>query len=200
MNLKEILIKEEIIKIRGKQEEPFIVNELGTKSRLFIDIKEASLNPEILRRIARQLVRTIEEETDLTLINLHHPDLPLFLFDKIGSVAVGGVPIATALSLETHKPQIIVRSGKHDRGTQSLIIGNCEGKKVILIEDVSVTGNAVIKGVKAIREAGGICNTCIVVVDRQEGAERNCLDNGIILLSLLKKSDFGIDLEGEKYE
>ncbi len=197
MNLKDMLIKEGIIKIRNKDEESFVVNELGTKSRLFIDIKEASLNPNILNRITQQIIRVIIEDTDLALINVNHPELPLFLFDRIGSVAVGGVPLATALSLETKIPQIIVRSGKHDRGTQSQVIGNCKGKKVILIEDVTVTGNATIKGVKAIREAGGICNICIVVVDRQEEAERNCLDNDIILLSLLKKSDFGIDLNEE---
>ncbi len=197
MNLKDMLIKEGIIKIRNKDEESFVVNELGTKSRLFIDIKEASLNPNILNRITQQIIRVIIEDTDLALINVNHPELPLFLFDRIGSVAVGGVPLATALSLETKIPQIIVRSGKHDRGTQSQVIGNCKGKKVILIEDVTVTGNAAIKGVKAIREAGGICNFCIVVVDRQEEAEKNCLDNGIRLFSLLKKSDFGINLNEE---
>lgn len=195
MNLKEILIKEGVIKIREKDEEPFIVNELGTKSRLFIDIKEASLNPKILHTIVGRIVTIIEEETDLALINANHPDSTLFLFDKIGSVAVGGVPIATALSLVIDIPQIIVRTGKHDRGTQSQIIGNCKRDKVILVEDVTVTGNVVIKGVKAIRDAGGVCNYCIVVVDREEGAEKNCLDNNIILFSLLKKSDFGINLD-----
>lgn len=192
MNLKEMLINEGIIKIRKKDEEPFIINELGTKSRLFIDIKEASLNPKILHMIVGQIVRIIEEETDLALINANHPDLTLFLFDKIGSVAVGGVPIATALSLVIDIPQIIIRSGKHDRGTQSPIIGHCKGDRVILVEDVSVTGSTIIKGVKAIREAGGICSTCIVVVDRQEGTEKNCLNNKIRLFSLLKKSDLGI--------
>lgn len=195
MNLKEMLIKEGVIKIRKKDEEPFIVNELGTKSRLFIDIKEASLSPKILHMIVGQIVRVIEEETDLALINANHPDSTLFLFDKIGSVAVGGVPIATALSLVIDIPQIIVRTGKHDRGTQSLVIGNCKGMKVILVEDVTVTGNTIIKGVNAIREAGGICNICVVAVDRQEGAEKNCSDNNIRLFSLLKKSDLGINLD-----
>jgi orotate phosphoribosyltransferase len=119
----------------------------------------------------------------------------MYLFDKICSVAIGSIPIATALSLEINIPQIIVRSEQHNRGTQSSIIGNCKDKKVILIEDVAVTGNAIIKGVNTIRENGGICDICIVVVDRQEGAEKNCLDKGIRLFSLLKKSDFGISLD-----
>ncbi len=88
MNLKELLIEEGIIKIRKKDEEPFIVNELGTKSRLFIDIKEASLNPKILHMIVGRIVTIIEEETDLALINANHPDSTLFLFDKIGSIYV----------------------------------------------------------------------------------------------------------------
>lgn len=185
MILKDLLIKEKIIKIRGENEEPFIINELGTKSRLFIDIKEASLNPEILRRIVYQLIELMNKETDIALSS----------FDKVGSVALGEVSIGTALSLFANKPQIIVRSGKHDRGTKSSIIGNCKGDRVVLIEDVAVTGNAIIKGVSAIREAGGICHYCIVVIDRQEGAKENCFNRDIELFSLLKKSDLGIVLE-----
>lgn len=194
MILKDLLLKENIIKIRKKDEEPFIVNEIGTKSRFFIDIKEASLNPNILRSIAQSIIRVIEDKTDMALIDRNHPDLSIFKFDKIGCIAVGGISIATALSLETDIPCIIVRSGKHDRGTQSSVIGKCNNDNIILIEDVTVTGNAVIKGINSIREAGGICDTCIVVVDREEGAEENCLKNNIRLLSVLKKSDFGMNL------
>jgi orotate phosphoribosyltransferase len=184
MKLREMLIKEGVIKIRKEDEESFVINEFGTKSRLFIDIKEASLNPDILNEIKMEIYEKCA-----------HDRLFFNNYDRIASVAIGGVPIATMLSINCDIPQVIIRPSKHERGTQSQIIGNCKNKKVILIEDVAVTGNTIIKGVKVIREAGGICSMCIVVVDRQEGAEKNCLDNDVILLSLLKKSDFGIDLE-----
>lgn len=61
-----------------------------------------------------------------------------------------------------------------------------------MIEDVATSGGSIIKAVEAIREAGGMCNTCIVIVDREEGAIELCKKNNIKLISLLKKSDFGI--------
>jgi len=197
MNLKEMLIKEGIVKIKNKDEEPFTLKS-GKKSRLFIDIKEASLNPEILKRITQDAIRIITEDIpNLSLTNANFPDSHIFLFDKIASVAVGGVPIATALSLETNESQIIVRSEKHDRGTQSQVIGNCKGQRVLLIEDVATSGGSIVSAVRVIREFGGICNVCIVVVDREEGAKEWCVMNDINLISLLKKSDFGINLSEE---
>ena len=192
-----MLIKENIVKIKNKDEEPFTLKS-GKKSRLFIDIKEASLNPEILDKIVDDII-----------IYPHSPAMfDICKREKqyrekqnewciIGSVAIGAVPIASVLSVKTGINQVIVRSEKHDRGTQSQVIGNCNGKIVLLIEDVATSGGSIVSAVRAIREVGGICNDCIVVVDRQEGAERHCLDNGIHLISLLKKSDFGINLSEE---
>ncbi len=179
-----MLIKEGIVKIKNKDEEPFTLKS-GKKSRLFIDIKEASLNPDILDKIKWEFFRIYGFNTD--------PEGLFMKYERIGSVVVGGIPLATIISYFSKVPQIIVRSEKHDRGTQSQVIGNCKEKRVLLIEDVSTSGGSIVNAVKAIREAGGICNNCIVVVDRQEGAFQNCKDNGINLISLLKKSDFGID-------
>ena len=188
MDLKEMLIKEGIVKIRNKDEEPFTLKS-EKKSRLFIDIKQASLNPDILDKIKWEFFRIYGFNTD--------PEGLFMKYERIGSVAIGGIPVATIISYFSKVPQIIVRSEKHDRGTQSQIIGNCDGKNVLLIEDVATSGGSIVSAVRVIREFGGICNVCIVVVDRQEGAERNCLDNGINLISLLKKSDFGINLSEE---
>lgn len=184
MNLKEMLIKENIVKIKNKDEEPFTLKS-GKKSRLFIDIKEASLNPEILDKIKWEFFKIYGFNTD--------PEGLFMKYERIGSVAIGGIPVATIISYFSKVPQIIVRSEKHDRGTQSQVIGNCKDKRVLLIEDVATSGGSIINAVRAIREVGGICNDCIVVVDRQEGAKEWCGINDINLISLLKKSDFGID-------
>jgi len=201
VNLKEMLIKEGIIKIREKNEEPFIINELGTKSRLFIDIKEASLNPNILNEIRRKIYNYNEYTYNYgaNVFNYYGYAYDHYFhnYDRIASVAIGGIPIATMLSISLGIPQIIIRSNKHSRGTGSQIIGDCEGKNCILIEDVSVSGQSIINAVKVIRSAGGTCDSCIVIVDRQEGAEENCLNNNIKLLPLLKKSDFGINLKDD---
>jgi len=179
MNLKEMLIKEGIVKIKKDGEEPFTLKS-GKKSRLFIDIKEACLNPITLKEIVNSIKNIGLDDFNLT-------------YEIIGSVAVGGVPIASVLSFIYNTPQIIVRSEKHDRGTQSQVIGNCKGQRILLIEDVATSGGSIINAVRAIRDVGGICNNCIVVVDREEGAKEWCLQNDINLYPLLKKSDFGIE-------
>lgn len=179
MTLKDMLLKEGIVKIKQIGEEPFALNELGNKSRIYFDIKEASLNPKILKEI-------------VNIIKNYEVDNLNFTFNAIGSIAIGGIPISTILSFIYDIPQIIVRNCLHNRGTQSKIIGNCNGKKILFIEDVSVTGDSIIKGIKAIRDSGGICDRCIVIIDRQEGALENCKRNNIILYPLLNKSDFGI--------
>lgn len=182
MNLKEMLLIKGIVKIRSKDHEPFTLKS-GKKSRLFIDIKEASLNPYILKKV-------VDEFNELIPYKVHLGDYSIF-----GSVAIGGIPIATALSLEYGIPQIIIRSEKHDSGIKTQIIGKCKDKRILLIEDVATTGGSIVSAVQVIREAGGICDDCVVVVDREEGASENCKENGINLFSLLKKSDFGVDEE-----
>lgn len=193
MNLKEMLIYRKIVKIKPKDEDPFILKS-GKKSRLFIDIKEASLDPYILKIITQNIVRIITEDIpNMTLTSNNFNDQHIFLFDNVASVALGGIPIATAVSLETNIPQIVIRSEKHDRDTKSQIIGNCKNMTCILIEDVATSGGSIINAVKYIRDAGGVCNNCIVVVSREEGAERLCFENNINLYSIIRKTDFGLN-------
>ncbi len=65
------------------------------------------------------------------------------------------------------------------------------GLKCLLIEDVCTSGGSILNAVRAIREASGTCKDVIVVVDREEGGNELCLQNGITIHPCLKKSDFG---------
>lgn len=176
----ELLKQHNVVMVRSESEEPFTLKS-GKKSRLFIDIKKATLDPTLLKDIIYFLYNEIVSDDD-SVCKQHIP------YERIASVAVGGIPIATALSLHTGVPQVIVRAEKHDRGTGSQIIGDCKGANCILIEDVATTGGSIVTAVKAIRDAGGICNVCFVVVDREEGATELCRENGVYLFSCVKKS------------
>lgn len=184
--LKDLLLKEGIVRIKSSNEEPFVLKS-GKKSRLFIDIKEASLNPVILRKIVTEIV-----SFGRPFNTRPSGSSAIYNYDKIASVAVGGIPIATALSLTIGIPQVIVRSEKHDRGMKSQVIGNCQGMSCILIEDVATSGGSLVSAVLVLRAAGATCDDCVVIVDREEGAQELCKENNIVLRSLLKKSDFGI--------
>lgn len=132
----------------------------GKKSKYYIDIKKASTNPRILKLIAH----SISEILKLQSISA----------DYIGGVALGGVPIAVAVSLETGLPLLIIRKETKEYGTKGNIVGEIErGKSVILVEDVTTTGDSVIKAIKILRDEGLVIHHVITVVDREEGAINN---------------------------
>jgi len=93
--------------------------------------------------------------------------------DKIAGPALGAVPIATAVSLKTKKPLIIIRKEKKGYGTSKLIEGTIkEGDKVAIIEDVTTTGNSLLRAIRIIEENGGRVRRAFVIVDREEGRKR----------------------------
>ncbi len=145
----------------------------GKQSRYYIDIKKASANPGILKAIAQEISVKIKE---------HSIDA-----DYVGCVALGGVPIAVAVSLEIALPLIIIRKEAKEYGTKGQIIGDfVEKGTVLMVEDVVTTGGSVLKAIRLLRENGLIIRHVIVVVDREEGAGHTLYDEGIELISLVK--------------
>ncbi len=80
----------------------------GKKSRYYVDIKKASTNPRILKIIAHAIKEKIKSHS--------------ISADYIGCVALGGVPIAVAVSLETGLPLIIIRKEVKEYGTKGQIV------------------------------------------------------------------------------
>lgn len=77
----------------------------------------------------------------------------------------------------------IVRKAKR-RGSQDLVVGYVRGMLVLLVDDVATTGGSLVSAVRAIRDAGGIVERALVVVDREEGARERLADLGVELTSL----------------
>jgi orotate phosphoribosyltransferase len=148
----------------------------GKKSKYYIDIKRASTNPEILKLIAQHIAETLKSRS------IHA--------DYIGCVALGGVPIAAAVSLETVLPLIILRKEAKDYGIKEQIIGDfIRGKSVLMVEDVATTGGSVLRAVKTLRGEGLAVRYVIVVVDREEGALAALADAGVELIPLVRVSE-----------
>ena len=88
-------------------------------------------------------------------------------------------------------PMLMIRKSKKDYGTSELIEGDLkEGDWVIVLEDVTTTGNSLIKAVKAVISNGGIVEKAYVIVDRDEGAIYNLKDEGIDLEPIVSVNDF----------
>ena len=144
----------------------------GKSSTFYINIKKASTNPHILKTIARAMAELVEDE------------------DRIAGMALGAVPLATAVSLETMKPFVMLRKEQKGHGTKNLIEGELqEGESVIIIEDVATTGGSMKQAIGQVRKAGGKVKRALVVVDREEGAKELLRSENVELTPLLKISE-----------
>lgn len=129
----------------------------GRESDYYINVKKLSTNPGALRIIARLMAERAKA------LGIE--------FDRVAGPELGAVPIATALSLETEKPLIIVRKKPKGHGTGSQIEGEVKpGEKIFLVEDVTTTGGSVLRAAEVLEKAGAEIVAISVVVDREEGA------------------------------
>ncbi len=144
----------------------------GATSDYYIDIKKASTNPKILKKIAKAMKEYAEG------------------YDVIAGMELGAVPLAVALSLETKIPYVIIRKEKREHGTGKQIEGgDVKGKKVLIVEDVTTSGGSVVKSVNILRENNAIVDKVIVVVDRESGTKEKLKDIDVSFISLLCVSD-----------
>lgn len=147
----------------------------GKSSDYYVDMKKAITMPEILDCVAHLISDEIKDKN----------------IDKIAGPALGAVPIATATSLISKKPMLMIRKEKKSYGTSKQIEGELnEGDNVIIVEDVTTTGGSLFKAIKVIEENKGNIIEAYVIVDRQEGAKENFEKEGITFKPLLTISEF----------
>lgn len=151
----------------------------GAKSPYYIDVKAASTDPATLRAIAHGMAQVAAR---------HGP------FQAVAGMELGAVPLATAVSLETGLPLLIIRKGERKHGTGKRIEGrDPKGLRVLVVEDVTTSGGSTVEAVKVLREAGATVEHACVVVDRESGgvpallAERVTLHPLATVSQLLKQ-------------
>lgn len=106
-------------------------------------------------------------------------------YDKLAGLELGGIPLATALSLKTGKACLYVRKEAKSYGTSNLVEGGYEpGTRVVVVEDVITSGGQVCISVQQMRELGFIVEDVICVIDRQQGGREAIEKIGCTLFSL----------------
>lgn len=145
----------------------------GKRSSFYFDKYRFESNPNLLDNIAFHMAKMIPKNIDL-----------------LGGLELGGVPLATALSLKTKIPCVFIRKQAKTYGTCSLVEG-CEiaNKKIALIEDIITTGGQVCESAGQVREQGAIVQYVLCVIDRSANSKL-LQKNQLQLKSLFTFKDF----------
>lgn len=144
----------------------------GATSHEYFDKYLFESQPQLLAEIARHLLPMIPEGTDV-----------------LAGLEMGGIPIATALSLASGIPAAFVRKKAKDYGTCKLAEGaDIREKNVLVIEDVITSGGQVIISAEDLRQAGARVQHVLCVIDREAGGAEKLAAAGLTPTPLLTMS------------
>ncbi len=146
----------------------------GQVSTTYFDKYLFEADPSLLAAVAQAVVPLIPAETEV-----------------LAGLELGGVPVATALSLATGLPVAFVRKEAKRYGTAKLAEGaDIDGRRVLIVEDIVTTGGQVVLSARALQERGASLVAALCVIDRSGGAHQ-LAEAGLRLLSLFTADDLG---------
>ena len=157
-------------------------------------------------RVTLSSGKEAEYYVDLRRATLHHRAAPLigaqlreltadWEFDSVGGLTMGADPVAMAIMHAPGRPidACVVRKAAKAHGMQRQVEGpDIAGKRVLVVEDTTTTGNSPLTAVRALREAGAIVVGVATVVDRDTGADKVIEAEGVPYRSLLGLDDLGL--------
>ena len=156
----------------------------GRKSDFYFDMKPTIFNAEGASLIARMLL----------------PEVLGAGGEYAGGLELGAVPLASLVSQQSiaeGKPVngFFVRKQAKGHGARKLIEGlapgaTLAGKRVVILEDVTTTGDSAFKAVDACKEAGAEVVMVVSLVDRQEGAQDAFAARKLPFKSLFTAAEF----------
>lgn len=156
----------------------------GRKSDFYFDLKPTMMNPEGAALLAELTFDVLKDGK----------------YDYIGGLEMGAVPLAGAIAqlswINGHPiAAFFVRKKPKDYGAKAQVEGlakgeSLQGKRIVIIEDVTTTGGSALKAVESIREAGGDVALVLTMVDREEGATDTFREAGLPFRALFKASEF----------
>ncbi len=132
----------------------------GQKTTVYFSVKKAMLDPEGLSIIAK----------------IFHDKLIDLEIEAVGGPESGAIPIATAISMLSHKegtsiPAFYVRKERKSHGDRAIIEGPLRrNSRVAIVDDVTTKGGSLQKAIDAVKEIGCTIGKVLVLMDREEGA------------------------------
>ncbi len=144
----------------------------GLTSKEYFDKYRFESQPTLLKQIAIAMKPLVPKGTQL-----------------LAGLEMGGIPIATALSLETGIPVVFVRKEAKQYGTCRIAEGveTLKGMRLCIIEDVITTGGQVVISAGDLRKEGALVENVLCVISRQQGGEENLLKADLKMISLFNQ-------------
>ena len=156
----------------------------GRKSDFYFNLKPTMLDPEGAALLAELTYEALKDDR----------------LDYIGGLEMGAVPLAGAVAqiswLKGHPiAAFFVRKKPKEHGAKLAVEGlakneSLKGKRVVIVEDVTTTGDSALKAVDAVRDAGGEVVLVLTMVDREEGAVENFAQAGLAFRWLFRASEY----------
>ncbi|AZA08396.1 orotate phosphoribosyltransferase [Corynebacterium pseudopelargi] len=177
MNKKQQLAQlvQELAVVHGK-----VTLSSGKEADYYVDLRRATLHHEASALIG-ELLRELTADLD---------------YVAAGGLTLGADPVATAIMHAQGRPidAFVVRKEAKKHGMQRRIEGpDVVGKKVLVVEDTTTTGNSPLTAVAALKEAGAEVVGVATVVDRNTGAADVIAAEGLEYRYILGLEDLGLE-------
>ena len=145
----------------------------GAHSPVYVDLRLLVTYPRLLAQVARSYARLLRP--------LH--------YDRIAAIPYAGLPIGTAVALETGDPLIYPRREVKAHGTRRSIEGEYRsGERVVLLDDVITSGGSKLEAAESLLAAGLVIEDVVVLIDREQGGAEELAGRGYRLHASLTLS------------
>ncbi|MFG6503838.1 orotate phosphoribosyltransferase [Microbacterium sp. P05] len=155
----------------------------GKKATYYVDMRKLTLDHRAAPAIGRIMLDLIRDVDGVV---------------AVGGLTLGADPIANAMLHEsvhagTPLDAFVVRKEPKDHGRGRQIEGaDVAGKRVVVVEDTSTTGQSALKAVEVLRREGAEVVAVAVIVDRRTGAQAAVEAEGLQWLAAIDLDDLGL--------
>lgn len=148
--------------------------ESGVHSPLYVDLRLFVSSPEALALAASEYGKLLND----------------LAFDRLAAIPYAGLPLGTAVSLQTRTPLIYPRKEAKSYGTGREIEGRYNpGETVVVLDDLISSGNSKLRAVEPLRRAELQVNDVVVLIDRRTGKTEELERHGITVHAVFKLRD-----------